>query len=167
MIKRLLLVCCAAVAAWAQSPIRPDLEGLLYPPLARSARIEGQVRFVIKAGDIQLVSGHPILVPISKANMEKWAIRQAADKQLWVTYTFRLNPNRYVEKRELVGDSVDRFFLRLFHRSVWRTVKLEVCDNRSGTVNVVNGIAEGHPSIEIEVRADMACEINVSDLEAV
>ena len=81
----LWVLCSVVTAANAQDRVRPDLEQLWYPSLARHARIEGQVQFVINSGVVQLVSGHPLLIPIAKANVEKWA-NQAMDTQVWVTY---------------------------------------------------------------------------------
>ena len=52
-----------------------------YPPLALSARIQGQVRLtaiISKTGEIQnlmLVSGHPLLVPAAMAAVKQWRYR--------------------------------------------------------------------------------------------
>ena len=49
-----------------------------YPPLARSARISGVVRFNAVIGtdgriqNLQLVSGHPLLVPSAQAAVSQW-----------------------------------------------------------------------------------------------
>jgi protein TonB len=53
----------------------------VYPPLARQARIEGIVRFTViiaKDGSIlnvQLVSGHPLLVPTAVDALKQWVYR--------------------------------------------------------------------------------------------
>jgi len=50
----------------------------IYPPTAKQARIQGVVRFTVtiaKDGtvqDIQLVSGHPLLVPSAQAAVWQW-----------------------------------------------------------------------------------------------
>ncbi len=50
----------------------------VYPPLAKQARIQGTVRFtatIAKDGtvkDLQLVSGHPLLVPAAREAVRKW-----------------------------------------------------------------------------------------------
>lgn len=49
-----------------------------YPPLARSARISGVVRFNAVIGtdgriqNLQLVNGHPLLVPSAQAAVSQW-----------------------------------------------------------------------------------------------
>lgn len=50
----------------------------LYPPLARQARIQGVVRFTAVIGrdgsiqNLQLVSGHPLLVPSAQEAVKQW-----------------------------------------------------------------------------------------------
>ena len=50
----------------------------LYPPLAKQARISGQVRFMALIGtdgnivSLQLVSGHPLLVEAARSAVEQW-----------------------------------------------------------------------------------------------
>ena len=52
-----------------------------YPPLAKSARIQGQVvlaAIISKSGEIEnlvLVSGHPLLVPAALEAVRKWRYR--------------------------------------------------------------------------------------------
>jgi len=54
---------------------------LVYPPLAKAARIQGAVRFnavIAKDGRIQrldLVSGHPLLVPAALEAVKQWVYR--------------------------------------------------------------------------------------------
>ena len=56
---------------------------LVYPPLARAARIQGAVRFnalIAKDGHIErldLVSGHPLLVPAALDAVKQWVYRPA------------------------------------------------------------------------------------------
>jgi protein TonB len=50
----------------------------VYPPLAKQARIQGVVRFTVTLGkdgtvqDIQLVSGHPLLVSSAQGAVMQW-----------------------------------------------------------------------------------------------
>lgn len=50
----------------------------VYPPLARQARIQGVVRFSVLIGtdgnveNIQLISGHPLLVPAAQEAVKQW-----------------------------------------------------------------------------------------------
>jgi protein TonB len=53
----------------------------LYPPLAKQARIQGTVRFTAlidregNIADLQLVSGHPLLVPSAQDAVKQWQYR--------------------------------------------------------------------------------------------
>jgi protein TonB len=53
----------------------------VYPPLAKQARIQGQVRFTAIIGkdgaiqNLQLVSGHPLLVPAAQDAVKQWLYR--------------------------------------------------------------------------------------------
>ena len=50
----------------------------IYPPLAKTARIQGMVRFTAIIGrdgtiqNLQLISGHPLLVPAAQAAVSQW-----------------------------------------------------------------------------------------------
>ena len=50
----------------------------VYPPLAKQARIQGTVRFTAIIGkdgtiqNLQLVSGHPLLVPSAQEAVKQW-----------------------------------------------------------------------------------------------
>ena len=52
-----------------------------YPPLAKQARIQGTVRFAAIIGmdgtiqNLQLVSGHPLLVPSATEAVKQWVYR--------------------------------------------------------------------------------------------
>ena len=52
-----------------------------YPPLAKQARIQGTVRFTAIIGkdgtiqNLQLVSGHPLLVPSATEAVKQWVYR--------------------------------------------------------------------------------------------
>jgi protein TonB len=53
----------------------------IYPPLAKQARIQGTVRFTAIIGkdgsiqNLQLVSGHPLLVPAAQDAVRQWLYR--------------------------------------------------------------------------------------------
>jgi protein TonB len=74
-----------------------------YPPIARSARIQGQVvltAIISKTGNIQnltLVSGHPMLVPAALDAVKQWRYRpfllngEPVEVETTVTLTFQLS----------------------------------------------------------------------------
>ena len=53
----------------------------VYPPLARRARIQGKVRFTAIIGkdgrvqNLQIISGHPLLVPAAQDAVKQWVYR--------------------------------------------------------------------------------------------
>lgn len=55
----------------------------VYPPLARQARIQGTVQFKVRIGEdgrvlnMQLVSGHPLLVPAAQEAVKQWVFQPA------------------------------------------------------------------------------------------
>jgi|SRR5271166_153202 len=75
----------------------------LYPPLAKAARVQGQVLLnavISKTGEIQnlvLVSGHPLLVPAALEAVKKWRYRpyllngEPVEVETTVTVNFVLN----------------------------------------------------------------------------
>jgi len=142
--------------------IRPNLDGFNYPALARAARIQGTVQFVVKSDGVQLLSsGHPILAAAAKRNLEKWATAYVSDAPLSVTYIFRLTAGtgmQVMEAEEPIGDSFERFFLRLFRRPVTRRVKKEVCvDSKDSPAGFRNGTQGGLPTVEIDIEAGAFC----------
>ena len=59
ILKLSMLALWAALTMTAQELVQPNLDGFKYPALARAARIQGSVEFVVKSDRIQLLSGHP------------------------------------------------------------------------------------------------------------
>ena len=61
-----------------KTPFRKYIGPPLYPPLAKQARIQGVVRFTAIIGkdgniqNLQLVSGHPLLVEAAKQAVSQW-----------------------------------------------------------------------------------------------
>ena len=74
-----------------------------YPPIALSARIQGQVllsAIISKTGEIQnltLVSGHPLLVPAAIAAVQRWRYRpfllngEPVEVETTITVNFELS----------------------------------------------------------------------------
>jgi len=157
-----MLALWTAVSLAAQEPVRPNLEGLKYPVVARFNGIQGTVELVVKSDGIQLVSGHPLLVAAAKSNLEKWATPRASGTSLLVTYVFRLTDSAVenVEVDEPIGNKFDRFFLRFFHRPVTRRIKEYRCvypEDYSPAVK--SEVKDGRPSIEMNIEARYLCVI--------
>jgi hypothetical protein len=154
ILKLFMLASGGMLAMTAQQLVQPNLDGFKYPALARSARIHGTVQFLVKSDGVQLLSGHPFLVPAAKSNLEKWAVPYASEAPLSVTYVFRLTDDvttEIVEENEPIGDGFDRFFLRLFHHPVTRRVKKWACHTKETPAVYKNETKDSLPSIEIEI----------------
>jgi len=157
ILKLSMLVSCAVLTMTAQEIVQPNLDGFKYPVLARSARIQGTVEFVVKSDGIQLVSGHPMLAAAAKSNLEKWAVPYAPDTTLSVTYHFSVGAPEFKQVDEPIGDRFDRFFLRLFHRPVTRQVNEQVCLLKERAVASKNETKDGVQSVEIDIESASPC----------
>jgi hypothetical protein len=160
ILKLSMLVSWAVLTMTAQEPVRPNLDGFTYPTLAQAARVQGAVQFVVNSDGLQLLAGHPFLVPAARSNLDKWATPDTFGKPLSVTYVFRLAEptTRSVEVDQPIGDGFDRFFLRLFHRPLTRRVKEQNCiDSDDSSIGFKNLIKDGLQSIEIEIGAVTRC----------
>ena len=107
-----------------------------------------------------LLAGHPLLDAVAKSNREKWAVPDASETPLSVTYTFRLADPKFIEVDEPIGDKFDRFFLRLFRRPVTRRVKGQVCVGpkfNPVSYAYTNESKDGIQSIRLGIEADSPC----------
>lgn len=138
-----LLLC--GVAAWAQQEtpkIVVNVEGFRYPPIARSARIQGDVIFQVGATDVDLIVGNALLASAAQANLQTWDLPPLKDGQYLVRYHFSFSGRPGTKPQvEPVGDPFDRFFLRLFHTPTTKVV--QVCDNAPPTDTDVRRAPEG------------------------
>jgi hypothetical protein len=156
MIRLVFISWFAALSANAQSELSPDLTGLRYPPLANAARIEGSVEFLRGSGDFKPVSGHPMLIASARSNLERWKNSLSKDIPVSVTYRYHLLEPRIVEEKVPIGNSVERFFLRILLRPTNRKV--------SGCAQPVDPAPRfqitrdaGRDIIEIIVEAEKRC----------
>jgi hypothetical protein len=160
ILKLFMLASWAVLTMSAQELVQPNLDGFKYPALARSARIQGTVEFVVKSDGAQLVSGYPMLASAAKSNLEKWAVPYASDTPLSVTYIFRLKEfvSRIIEVEQPIGNGFDRFFLRLFRRPIARRIKEWDCvSSNESSVRFENAMKDGVQSIKIDIEAMEMC----------
>jgi TonB family protein len=86
-----------------QARLPVHVESLLYPPLARQARIQGTVVFkaeIAADGSVSIPtrsSGHPLLVHAAEENLTKWRFQAGEEQQMEITYQFKLGtkPTRF------------------------------------------------------------------------
>jgi len=160
ILKLLIFASCGLVTLTAQELVQPNLDGFKYPTLARSARIGGTVQFLVKSDGIELLSGHNLLVPAARSNLEKWAIPYASGIPLSVTYVFRPTGEITIETVEVdrpIGNRFDRFFLRLLRRPVTRRIEEQVCLPKDTPAVYKNETKDGLPSIESEIGGGSTC----------
>lgn len=160
ILKLCMLVSCAVLTMTAQEAAQPNMEGFKYPVLARAARIQGSVEFMVKSDGVQLLSGHPMLAAAAKSNLERWAVPYAFRTPLSATYVFRLKEHatQIVEVDEPITGSFDRFFLRLFRRPLTRKIKQQNCiDSNESSIGLKNLKKDSLRSIEIDIEAVVLC----------
>jgi len=77
-----------------RSPIH--VESLVYPSIARYARIQGDVVLVAQIGSDGRVSipirksGHPILLQAAEDNLKTWKFQSGEDLEMEITYHFKI-----------------------------------------------------------------------------
>ena len=158
ILKLFMLASWAVLAVTAEELVQPNLDGFKYPALARSARVGGTVKFVVTSGGIQLLSGHPLLAPAAKSNLEKWAVPYASETPLSIDYVFTDEvTTKIVEVDEPVGNGFDRFFLRLLRRPVTRRIRRWDCRTKETPAVYKNETKDGLPVIEIEIESGGGC----------
>src|SRR5580704_14931887 len=109
------LVLCGC-GAWAQQEaptIVVNVEGFRYPPIARSARVQGDVIFEVSALGLRLVAGSSILSKAAEANLATWTLPPLEAGKYFVSYHFELLEDGVKHKTVPIGSKFERFFRRL------------------------------------------------------
>src|SRR5215475_11773570 len=109
-----LLPVWAAVAQIPEDELRSKISGVRYEPLAKNARIQGDVRLKLNSGVVTLVSGHPLLVPSAVENAKSF-VSIRGEKEIGETYHFVLvDTTISVETSTTVkrGNAFERAILR-------------------------------------------------------
>lgn len=165
-----VLLCC--VAAWAQQEapkIAVNVEGFRYPPIARSAQIQGDVIFQVSASGARVIAGYPLLAKAAQVNLETWTLPPFEGGNYLVWYHFRLDEPGTKTETELIGSRFNRLFLRLFGAPTKKVVV--VCDDSYNlTVRNVRQIPNeenGDYVIHVSSTSRARClEIEVSTIAA-
>ncbi len=117
----------------AQTPedaLTSKIASVRYPPLAETARIQGDVRLTVKSGAVTLLSGHPLLAPVAVENAKTSAPIQG-EKNVEVTYHFVIDtpftsvPTSVTVKR---GNAVERAVLWMFGRKTEKVAIEYLCE---------------------------------------
>jgi TonB family protein len=91
----LITVLLLAVSPQTQPRFPIHVESLVYPPVARQARIAGDVVLIAQIGPDGSVSvpilksGHPILLRAAEGNLKTWKFQTGESQEMEITYRFR------------------------------------------------------------------------------
>ncbi len=97
------------LVAWAQdnAEIVSKVEAVKYPPLGRQPRIQGDVRLHVGAKGVEVISGHPLLVPGATKSLTE--LGRLSETEVDVVYhcslvepTLRINTEKTVREPECV-----------------------------------------------------------------
>ena len=140
----------AIVSLLALAAIAPAQDGIRYPPLAKQARIQGDV--VISHGTV--VSGHPILVPAALQGLPSLGLAHGDEN---VVFHFVVRDAGFWLRPQVVrsGSAFERFIWRLLGTKTGYTIEYEVygCGGPSGPSYVDYSGAQ----IEVWVYAPTTC----------
>jgi hypothetical protein len=117
------LICCLAARAQESPEFKVNVNEFRYPRLPQSARIQGDVVFEGSASDLKLISGHPLLVPAARVNLAGWRLPPLNQDKYKIIYHFFLLDAPVRRETVLIGNTFDRFFLRLFRARTERVVE--------------------------------------------
>jgi hypothetical protein len=87
----LLLFACGAFAQGVEPQMVVNLDGFRYPPIAKQARVHGDVVFRVNQNGRTLVSsGNPLLTPAVADNLRTWTLPPRATGDYIVTFHFKI-----------------------------------------------------------------------------
>ncbi len=100
-----------------------NLDDLRYPPLAASARIQGDVAIEVSAAGQQPISGHPLLARAVLANLGTWILPPLEGGKYQINYNFKFIDPSMKWETVLIGNKLDRFFWRLVKAPTKKTIR--------------------------------------------
>jgi len=120
-----LLLARVAFAQIPEDELRSKIARSIYPPLARAARVQGDVVLQVHSDGVTLVSGPPLLVQAAIENAKSLGLTGGVT----LTYHFVLFRSTTVPTFTPVkkGDAFDRLVLRIFGLKTERTVREDRC----------------------------------------
>jgi hypothetical protein len=161
----LAVVFLVPLATFAQerSGLASKVEAVRFPPLARQARIHGDVKLRSGPGGITLVNGHPLLAPIALDNLKE--LGRVSDAEIEAVYHFTfVNETETRVTRTVVkkGNRFTRLILRAFGMKTETVVEGTQCIENPVRPNRIDF---KHNSIEVWIYASTGClQISVSQI---
>lgn len=143
-VRKLLLVvvlACKLLSAQSAQPPEPILKSVgqpKYPPLARAAHIEGEVRleFVLNHdGDpssVTVISGHPMLVPATVATVKTWKFEFPENafqegRKYETTFAYKLAKKEIEQENQPKVNVTVNTFHRVEIMATWADVQASDC----------------------------------------
>lgn len=129
----------AAFAQTADGDLRSKIAEVRYSPLAKMARVQGDVRVEINSGVVGRVSGPPLLVPTATESAKAIAAIQG-EARLEVTYHFVIFDSSHTVVTPVTvkrGNAVGRVVLRMFGRRTEKVVLQYECQEGVPPANIV------------------------------
>jgi hypothetical protein len=150
---------CIAGVAFAQTAddqFRPKITAVRYPPLAVAARVQGDVRLSVSSGQVNIVSGPPLLVQTAVESAKSFVSIQQDEATLGLLYHFAVIGPTTVPIPTTVrkGDAFDRIFLRMLGLKTERVVVEKKCQQG---VAPANDIKVSGANIEIWIYGSGGC----------
>jgi hypothetical protein len=97
------------------SRLEARVEAVRFPPLARMARIQGDVRLHSSPDGITLISGHPILTPVAIDNLKQLGKLSEMDSDFVYHFVFvNETESRVARTTVKKGNRFERIILRAF-----------------------------------------------------
>ena len=137
----LLTLACRLLSAQSEQPPEPVLKSpgqATYPPLARAAHIEGEVRleFVLnRDGDpssVRVISGHPMLVPATVATVKTWKFELPEnafqeDRKYETTFAYKLAKKEIEQENQPKVSVAVNTFHRVVVTAIWADAQASAC----------------------------------------
>jgi TonB family protein len=150
-----IVLACGLLSAQSAPP-EPILKSAgqpKYPPLARAAHIEGEVRleFVLNQnGDpssVTVISGHPILVPATVATVKAWKFEFPENafqegRKYETTFAYKLAKKEIEQENQPKVSVIVNTFHRVEIMATWADVQAEDCPKPETQAPVSTGVQD-------------------------
>jgi hypothetical protein len=162
MVKRISCLLAFGLGAVAQSDgpkVVVNLDGFRYVPIARQARIQGNVVFRVSASGREFVSSaNPLLTPAAEDNLKTWTLPPLANGSYHITYHFVLDVDAPPKLQSVpIGNGFSRFFRRLVGAPTTKTVKTFCYSVRDDPAPSYVIVAEDDVKIDVTAGALPMC----------
>jgi hypothetical protein len=136
---------------------------LMFPPLAKAARVQGDVKLRSGPAGVTLIDGNPLLAPTAVTHLKN--LGQLSDFEMGAVYHFVLVNNTETRVTKAVvkkGNRLTRVFLRALKKKTEKIVEYPACVE---TPDLKNKFNLEKDSIEVWIYASIGCpQVSVSQI---